>query len=100
MAENKDIRADRFTWKPGDIIINKKETMDEDLVFYKNDPNDKVWWVDNPDTIGEHLFSIDKKKVYNLFADYPHNLTKEEKAIFDAENPFWVEFFSDRQPQK
>ena len=68
--------------------------------FCKCDPTDKVWWVENYDTVGEHLFSFDKKKIYNLFADYPHNLTKEEKAIFDAENPFWVEFFSDRQPQK
>lgn len=70
--------------------------------FYKENPTDKVWWVETPDEEtkeGEFLFSIDKKKVYNLFADYPHNLTKEDKAIFDAENPFWVEFFSHRQPK-
>lgn len=65
--------------------------------FYKNNPGDKIWWVNNPDTVGEWLFSFDKKKVFNMFADYPHNLTAEQKAIFDKENPYWKEFFSDRQ---
>lgn len=64
--------------------------------FYKNNPGDKIWWVNNPETIGEWLFSFDKKKVFNMFADYPHNLTAEQKAIFDKENPYWAEFFSDR----
>lgn len=65
--------------------------------FYKNNPSDKIWWVNNPETVGEWLFSFDKKKVFNMFADYPHNLTAEQKAIFDKENPYWKEFFSDRQ---
>lgn len=65
--------------------------------FYKNSPGDKIWWVNNPETVGEWLFSFDKKKVFNMFADYPHNLTAEQKAIFDKENPYWKEFFSDRQ---
>ena len=57
-----------------------------------------IWWVDNgSETKGEWLFSFDKKKVFNMFADYPHNLTAEQKAIFDKENPYWAEFFSDRQ---
>jgi len=64
--------------------------------FYKENKNDTIWWVDGLDTKGEFLFSFDKKKIYNLFADYPHNLSKEEKEIFDRENPYWVEFFSDR----
>ena len=68
-----------------------------EYAFYKEHPKDKVFWVDNPDTKGEMCFSFDKKKVYNLFADYPHNLTPEEKAIFDKENPYWVDFFKDRQ---
>lgn len=62
--------------------------------FYKNRRSDVIFWVDNKDTIGEHLFSFDKKKIYNLFADYPHNLTPEEKEIFDKENPYWRNFFS------
>ena len=64
--------------------------------FYKNSPDDKIWWVDNSETVGEWLFSFDQKKVFNMFADYPHKLTAEQKAIFDKENPYGAEFFSDR----
>lgn len=48
--------------------------------FYKNHKSDVIFWVDNKDTIGEHLFTFDKLKIYNLFADYPHNLTTEENT--------------------
>lgn len=65
--------------------------------FYKKNSTDLIWWVDNPKNIGEHLFSFDKKKIYNLFYDYPHNLTEEEKEIFDRENSYWKEFFKDRK---
>lgn len=65
--------------------------------FFKNKKSDKIWWVDNVATKGEHLFSFDKLKILNLFADYPHNLTKEEKEIFDNENEYWRDFFSDSQ---
>jgi hypothetical protein len=65
--------------------------------FYKNNKTDTIWWRDNLDTVGEFLFSFDKKKIYNLFRDYPFNLTKEEKKIFDRENPDWKEFFAERQ---
>ncbi|MGL5913206.1 MAG: DUF7675 family protein [Bacteroidales bacterium] len=71
---------------------NKKEYIE----FYKEKASDKIFWVNNTDVIGEHLFSFDKKKIYNLFEDYPHNLTKAEKSIFDKENPYWASFFSDR----
>ena len=65
--------------------------------YFKNNPDDVIWWVDNGDeSKGEWLFTFDKKKVFNMFADYPHALTAEQKAIFDRENPFWAEFFSDR----
>ena len=64
--------------------------------FVKNNPDDKIWWVDDPKTKGEWLFSFDKKKVFNMFADYPHNLTSEQKHIFDEENQYWKDFFSDR----
>lgn len=65
--------------------------------FYKNDPNDVIWWVDNLETVGEFLFSFDKKKIFNLFRDYPDALTDNQKEIFDKENPDWVRFFKDRQ---
>lgn len=60
--------------------------------FYKNNEGDTIYWVDNVGSIGEHLFSFDKKKIYNLFADYPHNLSAQEKQIFDKENPYWADF--------
>lgn len=66
------------------------------LEFYKNNDTDKVYWVDDPEQIGVRRFSFDKRKIYNLFADYPHNLTAEERRIFDSENPYWVEFFRER----
>lgn len=64
--------------------------------FYRNNENDKIWWIDNIEQKGVHLFSFDKKKIYNLFEDYPWNLSKEEKQIFDKENPYWKDFFKDR----
>lgn len=57
--------------------------------WYKNDENDTIWWKDTPDTVGVWIFSFDKKKEFNLYEDYPHNLTPEQKAIFDKENPEW-----------
>ena len=70
--------------------------MKDDELWYKQEEKDIIWWKDTPDMVGEFLFSFDKKKIYNLFADYPYNLTKEEKEIFDKENPYWAEFFKDR----
>lgn len=68
--------------------------------FFKNNPTDKIWWVDTTDREGVWEFSFDKKEVFNMFADYPHNLTSEQKALFDKENPFWKDFFSDRQTEE
>lgn len=31
-----------------------------------------------------------------FFLDYPHNLTKEEKEIFDEDEPYWREFLKNR----
>ena len=64
--------------------------------FYKNNPNDTIWWVDNLETAGEFLFSFDQKKIFNMFRDYPHELTKEQKRVFDKENPNWAKFFKGR----
>lgn len=67
---------------------------------YKEKETDTVWWVDDFNSVGKHLFSFDKKKIYNLFADYPYNMTTEEVAIFNKENPYWREFFQDRFTDK
>ena len=65
--------------------------------FYRENETDSVWWVDDLESIGVFLFSFDRITVFNLFADYPWELTPEQKAIFDRENPYWAEFFKDRQ---
>lgn len=73
-----------------------KSTNPGELPLYKQKETDVIWWVDNVGTIGEWLFTFDGKEIYNLFSDYPHKLSKEEKEIFDRENPYWKEFFLDR----
>ncbi len=72
------------------------ETESKGLILYKENETDIIAWVDNTEVIGERLFTFDGIKIYNLFTDYPHNLSKEEKAIFDKENPYWCDFFKDR----
>lgn len=70
----------------------------EEKIFYKENPDDKIWWVDNSrDYKGLWEFSFDKKKIFNLFRDYPFKLTPQQKEIFDRENPYWAKFFKDRQ---
>ena len=65
--------------------------------YFKNNPSDVIWWVDNADDVkGEFIFTFDKKTHYNMFADYPHNLTEKQRETFDKENPYWADFFSDR----
>ena len=66
----------------------------ETFNWIKNNPDDMIWWVDNPDVKGQMLFSFDKKNVFNLFADYPHKLSKRQKEQFDKENTFWRDFFA------
>lgn len=69
-----------------------------DYIFYKENPTDTIYWVDTVEEYkGLFLVSFDKKTVFNLFSDYPHKLTAEQKAIFDKENPYWANFFRDRE---
>ena len=67
--------------------------------FRKKKETNKIWWLET-DAIGIHEFTFDKKKIFNLFQDYPWKLTKEQKEIFDKENPFWADFFKDRTMEK
>lgn len=70
--------------------------MDALSNWTKNKRGDKIWWLNNPDAMGEWVFSFDRKQEFNLFADYPKSLTQEQKNVFDKENPEWANFFSDR----
>lgn len=64
--------------------------------WYKNKEADLIWWKET-DKIGVWEFSFDKNKVFNMFRDYPHELSAEEKEIFDKENPYWKDFFKERE---
>lgn len=64
--------------------------------FFKNNPKDKIYWVDNVDVIGEHLFIFDRKRIFNLFKDFLFALTEEQRVLFEQENPYWADFFKDR----
>lgn len=66
--------------------------------FFKKNEGDEIWWIEDLEYIDRFLFSFDKEKIFNLYEDYPHNLTKEQKEMFDKENPYWKAFFEDRQP--
>ncbi len=55
--------------------------------FYKNSPEDKIWWLETSEEVGLFEFSFDKVRIYNFFRDYPQELTPEEREIFRRENP-------------
>ena len=80
-----------------DELIFSESNLEGYSDFYKDSEESKVWWIYRIGVIGEFLFSFDKTKIYNLFRDYPHNMTEEEVRIFDRENPYWRDFFSDRK---
>ena len=58
----------------------------------KNEETDVFWWLDDLDRIGIWEFSFDQETLFSLFHDYPYKLTKEQKEIFDRENPFGRSF--------
>lgn len=64
--------------------------------WYKNEAEDSIWWKETG-TIGEFIFSFDKEKEFNLFEDYPYQLSSEQLRLFDKENPYWAKFFEDRK---
>ena len=76
-----------------DEVLISESNLEGYSDFYKNNEESKIWWIDKIDFRGELLFSFDQQKIYNLFLDYPHNMTEEEVRIFDRENPFWRDFF-------
>lgn len=92
------------------VILNSEFYQDEDYIyatchnpeyedFYKEKKNakNKIWWTSKIDTLGELSISFDREKIYNLFEDYPYNMTEEEIAILKKEEPYWAKFFSWRE---
>ncbi len=75
-----------------------------DECWVKRNPIDTIWWKQNVPfwdrSMGDHIFSFDKKTGYNLFVQYPYDLTDEQEEVFDKENPFWKEFFADRKKHR
>lgn len=55
--------------------------------FFKTEPTDRIWWLDDPETTGPFIFSFDRKTLFNFWEDYPDKLTPEQRAIFARENP-------------
>ena len=45
--------------------------------------NIKFRWIRNTNQKGEFLFTFDGERVYNLFQDYPHELTAKQKEILE-----------------
>ena len=67
--------------------------------FYKENRGDKVWHVDFIKQRGMHAVSFDKKRILFLFGDYPLKFTPKQKELFDKENPYWANFFKDRNTE-
>ena len=76
-------------------------------VFEKRNKKDKIYWVDHflsykskfdfeDRMMGELLVSFDRRRIFNLWCDYLWKFTPEQKALFDKENPYWANFFQDR----
>ena len=76
-------------------LSSRKGVAEVSNKFFKEKETDSIWWVDTDDE-GTWEFSFDKKKIYNMFRDYPHELSEEEIEIFDRENPYWADFFKGR----
>lgn len=66
---------------------NKNDVLRIGMYFYKKKESDIIWWIGHIDWCDGQLFSFDKKKIYNVYRDYPRNLTKKQREIFEKENP-------------
>lgn len=66
----------------------------EDFYKEKQNKNSKIWLTKKIDVTGELNISFDRKKIYNVFQDYPYNMTKEEIEVFEKEEPYWANFFA------
>ena len=64
-------------------------------------PSGRVWRatevVDGDVSIGGVIVTFDKKQFYNLFRDFPHNLTPEQIQILKEDMLYWYDFFKGRR---
>ena len=68
-------------------------------ILTKDNENKRVWWTAPVGTVGTVLFSFDGKRLYNLWRDYPFNLSEEEQEIFREDEPFWYKKLGHRKRQ-
>lgn len=61
--------------------------------WVKNNKDDIVSWDVADNESPKFRFDDEPEKEYFLHGGYV-KLSKERKAIFDKENPFWAEFFN------
>lgn len=95
MSNDFYVDLEKYANEPDERIFSESN-LEGYSDWYKENVESRVWWIDKLDVVGEHLFSFDKKLIYNIFLDYPHNLIKEEKEIFDKDEPYWMEFLKNR----
>lgn len=84
---------------PNEVCMKKMGTLRHKHEFYKKHRGDKIWHVHFIKQVGMHAVSFDKKRILSLFGDYPLKFTPEEKELFDKENPYWADFFEDRNTE-
>jgi hypothetical protein len=63
------------------------------FIFKKKKPQKKFQWVRRGGINDLNQFTFDGEKIYELFEDYPHNLTEEERELFKEASPYWAKFF-------
>lgn len=70
--------------------------VDTSSDWYKHDFGDRIYWRNTEfgDLSNASFdFTFDKKKVFNLYIDYPEKLTPEQRKIFKKENRYLAEQF-------
>lgn len=63
--------------------------------FRKRIEDSEILWIGDLKYYGRQYFTFDKDTIFNLHEDYPHNLTKQQKEIFDRDFPELAELFEE-----